>query len=98
VAGACGRVLASYLSLTLGAPVGIHRILFPHGRKAALVRLADRLTQAGPACLALTLSGVSLLIWDVVEGSGPALAVGALALRSTRPQASPSGRAAVALL
>lgn len=60
------------------APVSSHRLLFRRHRKALLVGLADKLAKAGLIVLALCLTTVVLLIFDVVVG--PALAVLAAAL------------------
>ncbi|WP_261569560.1 DUF6328 family protein [Frankia gtarii] len=49
-------------------PVSIHRAVFRHREKEALVRVASRVAQAGLALLALAVAGVIALIFDVVEG------------------------------
>ena len=59
-------VLAS-LTTALGlAPVSLHRWLFRRHAKAAIVRIGHGFLQATLVGIALTISGVSLLIFDVV--------------------------------
>lgn len=72
-------VLATGLLLT---PVSIHRAVFRHGEKQALVRVADEMAKAGLAVLALAIAGVVTLIFDVVESRAAAVGfgVGTLAL------------------
>jgi len=50
------------------APVSAHRILFRHRRKGALVRMGDWASKAGLAVLAVAVTGVVLLVFDVVVG------------------------------
>ena len=55
------------LSTALGlAPVSLHRALFRMRRKNAVVKVADRLLQATILCVGLLISGVVMLIFDVV--------------------------------
>ncbi|CAJ60361.1 MULTISPECIES: DUF6328 family protein [Frankia] len=62
------------VALSVGAtgvlvmPVSIHRAVFRHREKEALVRVASRVAQAGLALLALAVAGAIALIFDVVEG------------------------------
>ncbi|BDZ47653.1 DUF6328 family protein [Naasia aerilata] len=57
------------LSTALGlGPVSLHRALFRKQRKAEVVRIADRLLQAILLCVGLVITGVVLLIFDVVLG------------------------------
>ncbi len=62
------------VALSVGAtgvlvmPVSIHRAVFRHREKEALVRVASRVAQAGLALLALAVTGAVALIFDVVEG------------------------------
>ena len=51
------------------APVSAHRILFRRRRKGALVRMGDWSSKAGLAVLAVAVTGVVLLVFDVVLGS-----------------------------
>lgn len=48
-------------------PVSVHRAVFRHEEKGALVALANRTAQAGLALLALAVSGAVTLIFDIVE-------------------------------
>jgi hypothetical protein len=63
----CVAVLLSATATALiVAPVSYHRLLFRQRRKALLVRASDRLAQAGLVALALAVSVVVLLVFDVV--------------------------------
>ncbi len=62
------------------APVAFHRSLFRRRRRELLVTSANRLALAGLAMLALTVSGVVLLVVDIVLGTTEALVAGAGAL------------------
>lgn len=57
-------------------PVSLHRALFRRERKEALVAIANRTAQAGLVLLAFAVSGVAMLIFDVVEGFTTGLVVG----------------------
>jgi hypothetical protein len=59
-------VLAATTTALLVAPVSLHRILFRKHAKSVLVSGADRLMRVGLVFLALTVSGVVLLVFDVV--------------------------------
>src|SRR6185312_1006380 len=57
------------LSTALGlGPVSLHRALFRKRKKDAVVKLADRLLEVILACVGLLMTGVVLLIFDVVLG------------------------------
>lgn len=58
-----GAVLATGLII---APVAFHRTLFRQGEKEWLVNAANWSARAGLAALALTMSGVVFLVFDVV--------------------------------
>jgi hypothetical protein len=60
----------------LVAPVSIHRAVFRRREKEALVEIASRVAQAGLALLALAVTGVVTLIFDVVENSTAGVAAG----------------------
>jgi hypothetical protein len=63
----CIAVLLSATATALiVAPVSYHRLLFRQRRKALLVRASDRLARAGLVALALAVSVVVLLVFDVV--------------------------------
>lgn len=66
-------LLAATTTALLVAPVSLHRQLFRRGAKSALVTAADRLMRVGLVFLALTVSGVVLLVFDVVVDCGTAL-------------------------
>src|SRR5665647_2260700 len=70
-------VLAAVTTGLLVAPVSMHRWLFRRGAKSALVIEADRLMRVGLVFLAVVVSGVVLLVFDVV---------------TTRPVAPRTGR------
>lgn len=59
-------VLAATTTALLVAPVSLHRQLFRRHAKSALVTAADRFMRVGLVFLALTVSGVVLLVFDVV--------------------------------
>ena len=61
--------LVAMAALTTGimvAPVSLHRWLFRRGAKSTLVTAADRLMRVGLVSLALVVSGVVFLVFDVV--------------------------------
>jgi hypothetical protein len=60
-----GSVLTTGLVV---APVAFHRVLFRQRRRRLLVESGNRFAMAGLAMLALTVSGVVLLVVDVVVG------------------------------
>ncbi len=60
-----GSVLTTGLVV---APVAMHRVLFRQRRRELLVESGNRFAMAGLAMLALTISGVVLLVVDVVVG------------------------------
>ena len=62
------------------APVAFHRILFRHRQRRWLVESANQCARAGLLLLALTSSGVLLLVFDVVLGTGPGLVALGVAL------------------
>ena len=61
-----GSVLTTGLVV---APVAMHRVLFRQRRRELLVESANKFAMAGLALLALTISGVVLLVVDVVVGT-----------------------------
>jgi hypothetical protein len=66
------------------APVAMHRVLFRQRRRELLVESGNRFAMAGLAMLALTVSGVVLLVVDVVVGTTAGwLAGGAILLLLT---------------
>jgi len=68
-------VILAALATAFGlAPVSLHRALFRQGAKRKLVAAADRLMQVTLLCVGLLITGVVLLIFDVVLGRGPAVA------------------------
>lgn len=72
----CCALLASALLI---APTPFHRLTFRLHRKRALVRIANRLTIAGLGMLAIAMSGVILLISDVLFGTATAVVATVLA-------------------
>jgi hypothetical protein len=74
-------LLVALAAFLLMAPPIHHRILFRHGQKPFLVKVANVLAIAGMICLALAFVGILLLITDVVVGgAAPAIVAGAAAL------------------
>jgi Family of unknown function (DUF6328) len=72
-----GAVLATGLII---APVAFHRILFRQGEKEWLVHAASWSAKAGLGALALTMSGVVWLVFDVVTGRTASVIAGVVAL------------------
>ena len=72
--------LAVVATAFLVAPVSAHRLLFRKGEKAALVALANRCARVGLVALALAVSAVAFVIFDVVAGTGVAVAAAGAAL------------------
>jgi uncharacterized protein DUF6328 len=64
----------------LVAPVSAHRLLFRQGQKARLVELANRCARMGLVALALAVSAVAFVIFDVVTDTEVAIAAAAAAL------------------
>lgn len=62
------------------APVAFHRMLFRRRRRELLVESGNRLAIAGLAMLALTVSGVVMLVVDIVVGARESFVAGGLAL------------------
>ena len=60
--------LSTIATALLVSPVSSHRLLFRRGEKDTLVTMADRLAKAGLVTLALTVTTVVLLIFNVVLG------------------------------
>jgi hypothetical protein len=58
-------IVAAVLAL---APVALHRALFRRHAKVFLVRAANRILRVALVVVAITLSGIALLIFDVVVG------------------------------
>jgi len=73
-------VLAAVTTALLVAPVSMHRLLFRRGAKSTLVAEADKLMRLGLVFLALVVSGVVLLVFDVVTTRGLALTVSGILL------------------
>jgi Family of unknown function (DUF6328) len=62
-------VALAALATALGlGPVSLHRALFRKQKKDAVVKIADRLMQGILLCVGLLVTGVVLLIFDVVLG------------------------------
>jgi len=77
----CVAVLLSATATALiVAPVSYHRLLFRQRRKALLVRVSDRLARAGLLALALAVSVVVLLVFDVALSRGWAAVASAAVL------------------
>jgi hypothetical protein len=72
-----GAVIATGLII---APVAFHRTLFRQGEKEWLVHAANWSARAGLAALALTMSGVVFLVFDVVTNRTLSIVAGSMAL------------------
>ncbi|BDI22128.1 DUF6328 family protein [Herbiconiux sp. L3-i23] len=76
-----GLVVLAALSTALGlAPVSLHRALFRKKAKREIVALADRLLQVTLLCVGLLITGVVLLIFDVVVGRTAGVVAGSITL------------------
>jgi len=75
-------VVAACATALLLAPVSLHRLLFARGQKRALVHIGDRLVRVSLAAVGVVVTGVVLLVVDVVAGraAGVVTASGVLAL------------------
>lgn len=73
-------VLAAVTTGLMVAPVSLHRWLFRRRAKSALVTEADRFMRVGLVFLALVVSGVVLLVFDVVTTRPIAITVSGLLL------------------
>ena len=72
--------LAVVATAFLVAPVSAHRLLFRRGRKDTLVAMASVCARVGLVSLALAVSAVTFVIFDVVTDTGVAVAAAAAAL------------------
>ena len=71
-------VVTSILTTLFGlAPVSLHRLLFGRQAKATVVRYTDRYVQVTLAGVAVTVTGIGLLIFDFVLGRAWGIAVAA---------------------
>jgi hypothetical protein len=66
-------IVAAVLAL---APVALHRALFRRHAKVFLVRAANRILRIALVVVAITLSGIALLIFDVVVGQTAGIIAG----------------------
>lgn len=74
-------VVCSVVStVLLVAPVAIHRLLFHRHRLKSVVTAAHRFAYTGMLLLGLALTGVTVLIFDIVAGQPAALIAGLCAL------------------
>ena len=72
-------VALAALSTALGlGPVSLHRTLFRKRAKRQMVALADRLLQSILLCVGLLITGVVLLLFDVVAGRTAGIAAAAV--------------------
>ncbi|MFE7504869.1 DUF6328 family protein [Promicromonospora sp. NPDC057488] len=62
------------------APVSVHRALFRKRMKGNIVTLTDRITRIALAVLALVITGVAVLVFDVVVGRTAGIVAGSAAL------------------
>jgi len=62
-------VFATAAVALLTAPAAWHRLLFRQGQREQILRVANRLTVAGLACLAIAMTTTVLLLFKVVAGT-----------------------------
>jgi hypothetical protein len=93
-------------TMLLVAPVGMHRLLFRRHELKQLVSAAHRFALAGLSLLGLALTGVTVIIFDMVAGHIAAVVAGICAfvalvvlwvavplwIRAVRPPTGPLGR------
>lgn len=72
-----GSVLTTALAV---APVAFHRALFRHRARTWLVEAANNCARASLVMMALTISGVLFLVFDIVAGDVPGVVAFAVAL------------------
>ncbi|OAN39434.1 DUF6328 family protein [Mycolicibacterium iranicum] len=77
LATVCAAVASTALLI---APVAMHRFLFRRHRLEVLVRAAHRCAYAGLLLLAIAVTGMTAIIFDVVVGFVPAMIAGGCAL------------------
>lgn len=74
-------VIAAVIATALiVAPVSVHRALFRKRMKGNIVTLTDRITRIALAVLALVITGVAVLVFDVVVGRTAGIVAGSAAL------------------
>ncbi len=73
-------LLTAISTALLISPTAFHRITFRLRQKPRLLILANRLTLAGLACLALAMTGAVTLVTDFLYGAVPTAIVGGLSL------------------
>lgn len=73
-------IFTAIASWLLIAPTAYHRLTFHHQQKKRLLRLANRATIAGVACLALAITGAMTLITGFLYGRTATLVVCAVSL------------------
>jgi hypothetical protein len=71
-------VFATASVALLTAPAAWHRLLFRHGQRPQILRVANRLTVAGLACLAIAMTATVLLLFNVVVGTPFAVVIAVL--------------------
>jgi len=74
--------LSGVAALLLIAPTAYHRLLFRRNDKEYLVRVANRLTIAGLAAVALSMAGALLFVTGVLFGQTAALIAGLITAAS----------------
>ena len=67
-------------TVLLIAPTAFHRLTFHRQKKQRMLRLTNRLTIAGLACLALAITGAIVLITDFLYGSTATWFAGSISL------------------
>ncbi len=76
-----GLIVTAVLTTALAlAPVNLHRALFRRHAKVTLVTVSNVLLRIVLAGVALVLAGTMVLIFDVVSGTGAAIAAGVVSV------------------
>lgn len=75
-------LFATAATALLTAPAAWHRMLFRHGRREKIIRVANKMAVTGLVCLAVAITGTVLLIGELVLGGWGAIVLGVVAALS----------------
>jgi Family of unknown function (DUF6328) len=71
-------IFATAATALLTAPAAWHRVLFRHGRREQIIRVANKLAVCGLVCLSAAVTGTVLLIGEMVLGGWGAVVLAVL--------------------
>ncbi|MBE1461829.1 DUF6328 family protein [Kibdelosporangium phytohabitans] len=72
-------LFATAATALMTAPAAWHRVLFRHGKRERIIRVANKMAVSGLVCLAVAITGTVLLIGEMVLGGWGAIALGVAA-------------------